>query len=112
MALGGGSIRLHGRFYLRRLRRDIYAGRGRNEGMAGGRPGQKRGRPVLLAAVRVNDKAYSDFTQVFETEGYKPPNPCPLDGIDHGDSFFGKLTRFFHDLIYKLIHLFEINKNN
>ena len=70
------------------------------------------GRFYFIAAVRVNGKAYSDFTRVFETEGYKKPNPCPLDGIDHGDSFFGRLTRFFHDFIYKLIHLFEINKNN
>ena len=70
------------------------------------------GRYFFIAAAEVNGKNYVDFTEVFETEGYRPPDPCPLDGIDHGDSFFGKLTRFFHDLIYKLIHLFEINQSN
>lgn len=66
----------------------------------------------FTANVHVNGQSYWDFTPVFETEGYQKPNPCPLDGIDHGDSFFGKLTRFFHDVIYQLIHLFEINQNN
>ena len=66
----------------------------------------------FTANVRVNDHSYWDFTPVFETEGYQKPNPCPLDGIDHGDSFLGKLTRFFHDVVYKLIHLFELNQSN
>ena len=70
------------------------------------------GRYYFIASVSENGHNYYDFTKVFETEGYKTPNPCPLDGIDHGDSFIGKLTRFFHRIIYSIKHLFEINKSN
>ena len=70
------------------------------------------GRYYFIAAVEANSQYFADFSRIFETEGYKTPNPCPLDGIDHGDSFFGKVIRFFHNFIYNLIHLFEINKSN
>ena len=64
------------------------------------------GKYYFIAETHVNGRAYFDFTHVFETEGEKNPNACPLDGIDHGDSFFGKLTSFFHNFIYKVVRLF------
>ena len=34
---------------------------------------------------------------------------CPLDEKDHGTSFWGKLIRFIHTVIYKLFKLFGVN---
>ena len=33
-------------------------------------------------------------------------DPCPLDGEDHGTTFFGRLTRFFHAILYFINRLF------
>ena len=68
------------------------------------------GRYYFTAGTVVNERAYWDFTNVFETEHYKTPNPCPLDGIDHGDTFWGKLTLFFHKIFYYFAHLFDSNR--
>ena len=31
---------------------------------------------------------------------------CPLDGVDHGNTFFGKIIRFVHGIMYFFSHLF------
>ena len=33
-------------------------------------------------------------------------NECPWDGVDHGASFWGRLVRFFHSVLYFFAHLF------
>ncbi len=68
------------------------------------------GRYYFTAAVTVNGESFFDYSPVHVTEDYRAPNPCPRDGIDHGDSFAGRLLRFLHGILYALEHLFERNK--
>ena len=68
------------------------------------------GRYCFMASVSVNGKTYTAVSPEHVTEGYKAPNPCPWDGIDHGDGFSGRLIRFFHKVLYSLVHLFERNR--
>lgn len=37
-----------------------------------------------------------------------PADLCPLDGKDHGDNFFGKIVRFLHNIIFRIISLFKL----
>ena len=36
----------------------------------------------------------------------QPGDLCPLDGVDHGSNFFGKIIRFIHGILYFISHLF------
>lgn len=38
----------------------------------------------------------------------EPEDLCPLDGKDHGDNFFGKIVRFLHNIIFRVISLFNL----
>ena len=33
-------------------------------------------------------------------------NKCPWDNVDHGTSFWGRIVRFFHNILYFFAHLF------
>ena len=33
-------------------------------------------------------------------------NVCKWDNVDHGTSFWGRLVRFFHSILYFFAHLF------
>ena len=35
-------------------------------------------------------------------------NTCPWDGMDHGTSFWGRIVRFFHAILYFFAHLFGL----
>lgn len=67
------------------------------------------GRYYYTASVTFGGRTFRDHSPVVVTEGYSSPDPCPWDGVDHGDSFLGKLLRFCHIVLYYIVHLFEIN---
>ena len=61
------------------------------------------------------DGKWSDYTLaasdiVIETVYTEkaPENLCPLDDKDHGDSFTGRLVKFFHTVIWKVLRLIGI----
>ena len=33
---------------------------------------------------------------------------CPWDGVDHGTSFWGRIVRFFHSILWFFAHLFGL----
>ena len=68
------------------------------------------GRYYYTASVSVDGRNYFGYSPVFVSEGYKDPDPCPWDGIDHGVTFYGKMIRLFHRILYLFAHMFELNQ--
>ena len=82
------------------------------------------GTKVYTATVVFDGKTYTDTKEETlpaagepetPTEHEQPTEPdapagndniCKWDNQDHGTSFFGKLIRFFHDILYFFAHLF------
>ena len=60
----------------------------------------------------VIDAGGRQFTAAAETpDGPDDPsgdNICPWDGVDHGSSFWGRIVRFFHSILYFFAHLFGL----
>lgn len=62
-------------------------------------------------AIPALDPADDPDTPVTPTDPAEPDAPsdgslCPWDNVDHGNSFWGKLIRFFHGILYFFAHLF------
>lgn len=70
---------------------------------------EAEGEIKYTASVKFEGKTYKDVkTAAVPPTGEKPPegNLCKWDGIDHGSSFGGRLTAFFHSILYLFAHLF------
>jgi M6 family metalloprotease-like protein len=67
---------------------------------------------TYTASVTFGGKTYTKTTEQITVPGTAtgaPPqsdNLCPWDDTDHGSSFGGRLTRFFHGILYFFAHLF------
>ncbi len=69
-----------------------------------------------VATVTFEGREYTDRTGNINVPGTatgvptqsdtQPGDLCPLDGVDHGNSFFGKIIRFIHGILYFISHLF------
>ena len=47
-------------------------------------------------------------TEPTEPDEPSGSNNCPWDDVDHGTSFWGRVVRFFHTILYFFAHLFGV----
>ncbi len=58
----------------------------------------------LKAAAETPDEP----TEPSEPDTPSGDNLCPWDSVDHGTSFWGRIVRFFHSILYFFAHLFGL----
>ena len=60
------------------------------------------------ADLKASAETPDEPTEPSEPDTPSGDNLCPWDGVDHGSSFWGRIVRFFHSILYFFAHLFGL----